>query len=141
MTMKKVYYLDSNICIFHLRKPYSNLSEKINSTNHYSCIKIPIVVKGELLVGAVKSAKPKENVDEIETFCKPFEIVSFDDFTVKTYAKIRASLERKGQKIGANDTIIAAIVLARNGVLVTNNVKEFSRVEGLQIEDWIQEEN
>ncbi len=53
-----------------------------------------------------------------------------------TYAKMRASLELRGQKIGYNDTIIAATVLARKGILVTNNISEFGRIDGLNHEDW-----
>ncbi|MBR1485990.1 MAG: type II toxin-antitoxin system VapC family toxin [Synergistaceae bacterium] len=129
------YYLDSNICISYLRKPYGELSEKIFSVNPDN-IKLPSIVKGELLVCAIKSNKPQENILQVLDFCRSFEIVPFDDSMVITYGKIRAELELKGQKIGANDTIIAATALARNGILVTNNVNEFARVSGLMIDDW-----
>ncbi len=72
-------------------------------------------------------------------FCEPFEIVPFDDTMTEIYGKIKASLEVKGMKIGFNDNIIAATVLARKGILVTNNTREFNRVDGLLIEDWAQE--
>ncbi len=66
----------------------------------------------------------------------PYEIVPFDDSMTKPYAEMRAALERKGQKIGYNDSPIAATVLVKGGVLVTHNTKEFSRIEGLMLEDW-----
>lgn len=69
-------------------------------------------------------------------FCEPFEIIPFDEFVLNTYGQIRANLELRGQKIGANDTIIAAIALAHNATLVTNNTNEFSRIDGLLLEDW-----
>ena len=65
-------------------------------------------------------------------------VATFDNFVLDTYGQIRAALELKGQKIGANDTMIAAIALAHNATLVTNNIKEFSRIEGLLLEDWTQ---
>ena len=133
--LANTYYLDSNICIFHLRRPFGVLADRINSFSH-DIIKIPAIVKAELLVGAVKSAKPEQNIEEVEAFCRPFEIVQFDDSMVMTYAKMRVALELHGQKIGWNDTIIAATALARNGVLITNNVKEFCRIDGLMYEDW-----
>ena len=133
--MKKIYYLDSNICIFHLRKPDGLITKKIRSVDPED-IKLPSLVKGELLVGALKTPCPEKNIAQVLDFCDSFEIVPFDDDSLMTYAKIRADLERKGQKIGANDTIIAATVLARNGVLITNNTNEFSRIDGLIVEDW-----
>lgn len=99
-------------------------------------IKIPAIVKAELMVGAVKSAMPEKNIEEVEAFCRPFEIVPFDNSMVLTYARMRVALELRGQKIGWNDTIIAATALAKNGILVTNNVREFGRIDGLMYEDW-----
>ena len=133
--MKLVYYIDTNIFVSYLRGKDKRLRDKLNSFT-YAEIKIPSIVKGELLAGAIKSNKPYLNIIEVEKLCRPFEIVPFDNSMLMTYGKIRAALELKGQKIGANDTIIATTVLYRKGILVTNNVKEFSRVEGLMIEDW-----
>lgn len=101
-----------------------------------SRIKIPALVKAELLVGAEKSKRHDETLAETLAFCEPYEIVPFEDSMLMDYAKIRASLELSGQKIGYNDTIIAATVLARKSILVTNNIKEFGRIDGLHCEDW-----
>ena len=136
--MDKIYYLDANICIFHMRHPFGILADRINSIEPER-IKILAIVKSELLVGAEKSKRQDETFAETFAFCEPYEIVPFDDSMVLTYARIRAALDLKGQKIGANDTIIAATVLAKNGILVTNNVKEFGRIDGLNTEDWTQE--
>jgi tRNA(fMet)-specific endonuclease VapC len=67
----------------------------------------------------------------------PFEIVSFDSRSADYYGTVRLELEKKGQLIGPNDLVIAATVLAHGGVLVTHNVKEFKRVKGLKVEDWV----
>ena len=134
----KQYYLDANICIAYLRGRHIQLRDKINSCSA-EFIKLPAIVKGELATGALKSVVPEREIQKVEQFCAAFDIVEFGKEDVWTYAKIRADLERKGIKIGNNDTLIAATVLSRGGVLVTNNVKEFSRVEGLRVEDWTQE--
>ena len=138
LVMTNVYYLDSNICIAYMRGRNMELRSKIDAIpSEY--IKITAIVKGELLVGAEKSKRQDETLAETFAFCEPYEIVSFEDSMLLTYAEMRAALELSGRKIGYNDSIIAATVLAKGGVLVTNNTKEFSRVNGLQLEDWIQE--
>ena len=138
--MKNIYYLDSNICIFYLRNPEGVLAQKIISIDP-ECIKLPAIVKAELLVGAFKSARKEENLKQVLDFCDSFEIVPFDDFMTMTYGEMEAKLELQGMKIGFNDTIIAATVLASNGILVTNNTREFSRIDGLQLEDWTIEDS
>lgn len=100
-------------------------------------IKIPSVVKAELLFGAVKSNRDEENKRFIQRFLKPFEIVPFDDDATTFYATIRSQTESKGTPVGPNDLIIAATVLSRGGVLVTNNTKEFEHIQGLRIENWV----
>ena len=99
-------------------------------------IKIPAIVKAELLLGVEKSAKKEENRSKVTAFLLPFEIVPFDDSAAIHYSKIRATLEQVGAIIGPNDLLVAATSLARSATLVTNNTKEFSRVDGLHVEDW-----
>lgn len=129
------YYLDTNVCVEFLRGRNERINEKIKSFSP-SDIKIPLIVLAELVAGAFKSVKREKNLEEIRYFYESFEIIPLGFPDVFIYGKIRADLELSGQKIGANDTIIAATVLSRNGILVTNNIGEFSRVEGLMIEDW-----
>jgi tRNA(fMet)-specific endonuclease VapC len=106
--------------------------QNINPNN----IKIPSIVKAELLYGAEKSQHKAKNLVNINRFLEPFEIVPFDDESSIVYSKIRSAMELKGTIIGPNDYIIAATVLAKNGILVTNNTKEFGRVKSLRIENW-----
>lgn len=136
--MTNVYYLDTNICIFYMRGKDIELRNKVDAIET-DRIKIPVMVKGELLVGAEKSKWREKTLAETLAFLMPYEIVPFEDSMLRTYSRIRASLELRGQKIGYNDTLIAATVLARNGILVTNNIKEFGRIDGLRYEDWTQE--
>ena len=131
-----IYYLDTNICIYFLVGKYPKLLTKMMSFSPND-IKIPAIVKAELLHGAEKSLKRDENLIKISSFLIPFEIIPFDDASASHYAKIKASLEKTGKLIGPNDLIIASTALAQKAVLVTNNTDEFSRVEGLQLENWI----
>jgi tRNA(fMet)-specific endonuclease VapC len=84
-----------------------------------------------------KSQQKAKNLSNISLFLEPFEIIPFDDDCTIVYSKIRSSMERKGTITGPNDYIIAATVLAKNGILVTNNTKEFERIKNLKIETWI----
>ncbi len=99
-------------------------------------IAIPAIIKAELLYGAEKSTKRKENLEKINEFLLPFQIQSFSDSETQIYASVRSNLEKEGNLIGPNDIIIASIVLSQNGTLVTNNTREFNRVGGLLVEDW-----
>jgi len=110
--------------------------ENIQNTNPNN-IKIPSIVKAELLYGAEKSQHKAKNLANINRFLEPFEIIPFDDDCSIIYSKIRSAMELRGAIIGPNDYIIAATVLAKNGILVTNNTKEFERVKSLKIENWI----
>ena len=131
-----IYFLDSNVCVYFLKGLYPSIKENIRNTNPNN-IKIPAIVKAELLYGAEKSQHKIKNLTNINRFFEPFEIVPFNDDCSIVYAKIRCEMEMKGAIIGPNDYIIAATVLANNGILVTNNTKEFGRVNHLRIENWI----
>jgi tRNA(fMet)-specific endonuclease VapC len=129
------YYLDTNICIYFLKGMYTQLLDKITS-HKPDDIKIPSLVKAELLYGAEKSQEREENLEKVLKFLLPYEIVSFDDTGAVKYSIIRVEIERAGSIIGPNDLIISAIVLSRGGTLVTNNDKEFVRIPGLSVENW-----
>ena len=77
-----------------------------------------------------------ENTEKVERFLSPFEIIPFVDLVTYTYAEIRNEAEKKGELIGPNDMLIASIVNFHEGILVTNNVREFQRIKGLKIENW-----
>lgn len=130
-----IYCLDTNICIYALKGLYG-ISAKVLSCSPKS-IKIPAIVKAELLVGAMKSKYPEKTLKTIQQFLFPMEVIPFDNAAAEKYAEIRSTLEIKGQVIGPNDLIIAATVLANNWTLVTNNEKEFQRINGLNIINWV----
>ena len=131
-----MYYLDTNTCIYFLNGVYKSILEELKSHKPED-IKIPALVKAELLLGVEKSIKRELNEIIYNKFLEPFEVVSFDDESSTIYAKIRATLEKKGRIIGPNDLIIAATVMSHKGILITHNTKEFKQISGLQIEDWV----
>lgn len=128
--------MDTNICIYYLKGLYPALPDNLLA-RQVSEIKIASIVKAELLFGAARSKKQADNTKLVEQFLLPFEVVAFDDQSAQIYARIRSELVAKGFSIGPNDLILAATVLAREGVLITNNEQKFKRVPGLQIENWI----
>ena len=103
---------------------------------HEPDIRIPVIVVAELMHGVYKSKFTDVTLNETEEFLRDLEIVPFDYKAAVSYGKIKASLERKGQVIGPNDMLIAATALTHNATLITNNTNEFSRIDGLKLEDW-----
>ena len=130
-----IYYLDTNTCIYFLNGKYESIKEKILSIPPNE-IGIPSIVKAELLFGAYKSKNRKSNIEKVEMFLEPFEIIAFDDLMTYVYADIREKMEKTGALIGPNDLLIASIVKFYDGILVTNNEQEFRQIEGLHVENW-----
>ncbi len=129
------YFLDTNICIYYLKGQFPQLRKKLLDHNPET-IGIPAIVKAELLYGAAKSKKSEDTLEQIKKFLLPYKIIDFTDAETPEYAAIRSELEASGNVIGPNDLFIASIVLSHKGILVTRNTKEFSRIEGLAIENW-----
>ena len=133
-----LYYLDTNICISFFRNKNKFLRNEL--LDHPSnVIKIPTIVAAELMHGAYKSQNRDQNIEQVKNFISEYEVINFDLQAACVYGRIRAELESIGKSIGPNDLFIAALVLSKGGVLVTHNTREFSRIEGLLIEDWTQE--
>lgn len=133
-----MYIVDSNTCIYFMNGKYQSVRDKFLSISPKD-IKISSIVKGELLLGAIKSQTREQTTKKVEKFLKPFDVVDFSDKMAYDYAEIRATLEKSGNSIGANDLLIAATALNNKATLVTHNIDEFSRVQGLDIEDWVEE--
>lgn len=130
-----IYLLDANCCIKFLNGRSENVRSRLESKLPEEVV-LCSVVKAELLYGALKSARPAENLDRLGSFFRKFISLPFDDASSETYGAIRVGLERAGTPIGPNDLLIAAIARSRGATLVSNNTREFRRVEGLLLEDW-----
>ena len=133
-----MYIVDSNTCIYFMNGKYPSVRDKFLSISPKD-IKISSVVKGELLLGAFKSQTREQTAKKVEKFLKPFDVIDFTDKMSYDYAEIRAALEKSGNSIGANDLLIAATALNQKAILVTHNIDEFSRIQSLEIEDWVEE--
>lgn len=129
------YLLDTNVCIRVLRDRPPEVRERFNLEADSLCISA--VVLTELLHGAAKSSRPEHHRAEVERFAARLEVLPFDDIAADHAADIRATLERKGQPIGGYDLLIAGHARSRGLTIVTGNLVEFGRVDGLRCEDWL----
>jgi tRNA(fMet)-specific endonuclease VapC len=127
--------LDTNVCIEIIRRNERVISRWRDVTTAGICISA--ITLGELEVGVAKSVKAEKNRIELAKFLALVTVLPFDGAVTETYGAIRGTLERKSQQIGALDTLIAAHAKSLGLTLVTNNTREFSRVEGLALEDWV----
>jgi tRNA(fMet)-specific endonuclease VapC len=131
------YILDTNICIYLIKENPLSVLEKFKSLKPGS-VGISSITLAELQYGIEKSSKPEQNKIALHQFLIPIEIVSFDDGAAIVYGSVRAGLEKAGTPIGALDTLIAAHAKNLNCTLVTNNEREFTRVKGLKVENWVE---
>ena len=129
------YMLDTNLCIRVLRDRPQSIRARFNAEADGLCIST--IVLTELLHGAAKSARPIENRTEVERFANRLIVLPFDADAAGHAAEIRATLEREGRQIGGYDVLIAGHARSRGLVVVTGNLGEFSRVDGLRSEDWL----
>jgi tRNA(fMet)-specific endonuclease VapC len=129
------YLLDTNACISYLNYPGSAIFQSIRSVPSDE-ITVCSVVKAELFFGSMSSQNPTRNLPIQNRFLRNFVSFAFDDKAAERYAEIRAHLSSIGKLIGPYDMLIASIALANHLTLVSNNLREFSRVPGLNLEDW-----
>ena len=127
--------LDTNICIFAIKKRPENVLERLQSHTP-SEICISSITYGELCHGVEKSQAKERNQLALTLFLSSIKVLPFDETAAQEYGAVRANLERKGTPIGPLDTQIAAHAKCLGLTLVTNNIREFIRVEGLLVEDW-----
>jgi tRNA(fMet)-specific endonuclease VapC len=130
------YLLDTNICIYLIKQHPKQVIEHLR-TLLVGDVAISAITLAELEYGAAKSSRPEQNREALIAFTAPLEVLPFDDDASLHYGEIRADLERAGMVIGAMDMLIAAHARSRSLKLVTNNSREFQRIHGLDIENWV----
>ena len=128
--------LDTNICIHVINARPPAVLQRFRQ-HRMGEIGVCSVVAAELAYGVAKSGSPR-NRQAMEMFLAPLVILPFDEAAVWVYGDLRAELERKGTPIGSLDTMIAAHALSQQSTLVTNNTREFAKVPGLALENWVQ---
>lgn len=130
-----IYLLDTNTCIRYINRysePIINRLQNLSPDDVAICD----VVKFELYYGAYNSFQIERNLDTLRVFFEEFPSLPFDGNAASVCGYLRSQLKVKGTPIGAYDLQIAAIALANNLMLVTHNIREFKRVEGLKLADW-----
>ena len=128
------YLFDSNICIHFLRGKY-NVIEKLNEVGIDNCA-ISEITLAELVFGAEKSDNPKKNHKLIEKFIGQLSILPIFD-AIQTYGKEKARLQSEGKMISDFDLLIGCTSIENDLIMVTENIKEFDRIKGIRIENWV----
>ncbi|MBH9970675.1 MULTISPECIES: type II toxin-antitoxin system VapC family toxin [unclassified Commensalibacter] len=130
-----IYLLDTNICIYIINNKPPHVFEKFKQFQ-LGQLGISSITASELAFGIEKSGSQR-NKQALNKFLAPLEILPYDEQSIWRYAQLRHQLQSTGQPIGSLDMLIAAHALALDVTLVTNNVKEFKRVKGLIVENWV----
>lgn len=134
-TRNRHYLLDTDTCIYIINQRPPAVFDRFRQ-HRAGEVGVSSITVAELVFGVEKSGSGR-NRAALEKFLIPLEIMSFDAEAAARYGEVRAALERNGTPIGGMDTLIAAHALSLGAVLVTNNLREFQRVEGLAIENWL----
>ena len=129
------FMLDTNICIFTIKNKPQIVREAFNLHDGQLCISAITLM--ELIYGAEKSATPGKNLAVIEGFTARLEVFPFDNEAAAHTGMIRSELAKAGTPIGPYDQMIAGHARSRGLIVVTNNLREFERVPGLRVEDWV----
>lgn len=130
------YLLDTNICIYLIKRKPLQVLEKLR-TLAIADVGISAITLAELEFGVAKSSRLQQNNEALQAFVAPLEILPFDDRAACRYGEIRAHLKKKGQPIGSLDMLIAAHASSLALTLVTNNLREFKKIPGLNVESWV----
>jgi len=130
------YLLDTKICIYIINKRPPEVFERFRRIK-LKQLHIPTIVISELYYGIEKNQSHKRNITFLENFIAPLTVIGFSIEAAKKAAKIRNQLRKQGTPIGTYDIQIAAVAMAENMVLLTNNTKEFERINGLKLENWV----
>ncbi len=130
-----LYMLDTNICSYIIRNRPQKIREKLKEIEENYTVALSSIVVSELLYGAAKKGSLKL-IKIVSSFIDNFIIYDYSKISAQYYADIRSNLEKQGRIIGANDLLIASHALSLEATLVTNNIKEFERIDGLILENW-----
>ncbi len=130
------FLLDTNIVIDMLRNPESRALTHLEGLS-VGDVGISTITLAELEYGVHRSSRPAHNAALLLQACSALEICEFDSYAAQRYGRVRAQLESAGKPIGPLDTLIAAHALALGVDLVTHNTREFQRVDGLTVADWL----
>jgi tRNA(fMet)-specific endonuclease VapC len=129
------HMLDTNICIYVMRDRRPLPRARFLALE--GKLSVSSVTVGELAYGAEKSRRPKQNLEELDMFLSQVRILDFDEMAARHYGQLRSELERAGTPCGPYDTQIGAHARSQGLIIVTNNRREFDRMPGLRVENWV----
>ncbi len=133
-----IFMLDTDICIYIIKRKPASVLKRLESLQTGQ-LAMSAITFAELMSGAKKSQHVEENLARLNALGELLDIRPFDKQATVCYGDVRSSLEKRGETIGGNDLLIAAHALSLGWTLVTNNEREFNRIEGLKIENWAEE--
>lgn len=129
------FMLDTNIVIYVLKNRPEKARRAFNAHQGQMCISTVTLM--ELMYGASVSADPERNIREVESFSARLDVLSYDDLAAAHTGEIRADLKKQGRKDASYDTMIAGHARSRGLVVVTNNIKDFKRFDGVRVDNWL----
>lgn len=130
--------LDTNVCIRAMRKGGEHLRARLKAEDVRLCLST--IIMHELYVGAELSSRPEHNRDLVAELTTKLSVLDFDDEAARHAADIKAKLTRRGALIGGNDMLIAGHARSLGLTLITSDLTDFTRVDGLRCEDWLTQE-
>ena len=130
-----MYLLDTNTCVYVIRKRPEAVFRRLSGAAG-EMTAVSVITALELEIGALR-AQGRSYSEAVRLFLEQFSVLPLEDAARDAYGRLRTSLERRGEVIGAHDMLIAAHALSLDATLVTNTEKEFRRVKGLKIENWV----
>ena len=131
--------LDTDICIYTIKRKPISVLKRLEMVQP-GMVVMSVITFAELINGAKKSQHVEANLRRLNALSELIDVLPFDKDAAMAYGDVRSDLEKRGLIIGGNDLFIAAQALSLNLTLVTNNQREFSRVDGLKIENWVEDE-
>jgi tRNA(fMet)-specific endonuclease VapC len=131
-----MYLLDTNICIYAIKNKPSHILDKIKERSKYG-IYISALTIAELEYGIENSTRVEDNKMALLKFISIFNILCFDDMDAIPYGKLKAKMKKEGNMIGPIDMLLAAQALSKDLIFVTNNSKEFIRIDNIKLENWV----
>jgi tRNA(fMet)-specific endonuclease VapC len=132
-----MYFLDTNICAYFMSRKYPSVTAQFKAHEPQDLC-VSALVAGELAYGVELSTRLESNRKSLDAFLSLLQIVPWDDQAMWHFGQQKARLKRAGAKIGEIDLLIGCQALALGATMVTNNTREFERIEGLKLENWVE---
>jgi tRNA(fMet)-specific endonuclease VapC len=129
-------FLDTNICAYFMSRKYPTVTAQFKARDPQTLF-VSALVAGELAYGVELSTRVESNRTNLDAFLSMLHIVAWDEQAMWHFGQQKARLKKAGAKIGEMDLLIGCQALALGAIMVTNNTREFERIEGLKLENWV----